>query len=183
MKLFKNNIAYYDIQDVEVKLAVIELETVERDNGKVVSDRISNKAAVKALQNQFNDYKALYEYLGDNIQLRVPLVSLCEFQGFVALFKILSQSRGRPIKNKNVKMEIEALKERSKIECNFDENINRVIIELDSLYYDQLKTSADQRANFNLYFIQEMDHYMLPDLMSSKEPSSNWQFRFRKEVI
>jgi hypothetical protein len=102
MKLFKNNIAYYEIEDVEVKLAMIELDTVEREKSRGTSDRISNKAAVKMLQNEYNDFKALYEYLGDNIELRVPLVSLCEFQGFVALFKILSHNRSRPIKSKSL---------------------------------------------------------------------------------
>ena len=102
MKLFKNNIAYYEVEDVEVKIALIELETVESGEKDVLNDRISNKAAVKALKNEFNDYKALYEYLGDNLQLRVPMVSLCEFQGFVALFKVLSRSRSKPIRNKSL---------------------------------------------------------------------------------
>lgn len=83
--------------------------------GSKSSDRISNKEAVKTLKNEFNDYRALYEYLGDNLQLRVPLVSLCEFQGFVALFKVLSESRRKPIKDKNLLREIDDLKQRSKI--------------------------------------------------------------------
>ena len=33
MKLYKNNIAYYEVEDVEVKMALIELETVSRQRG------------------------------------------------------------------------------------------------------------------------------------------------------
>ncbi len=73
------------------------------------------------------------------------------------------------------------MKKRSKIDCNFSENIHRVIIELDSNYYDQFKvTGEDDKLNFRLFFIQEVDHYLLPDVVADKKEGV---MILRKELI
>jgi hypothetical protein len=97
VKLLKNNLAYFEVEDVEVKLALMTLQD-EDERG----ERVSDKLAVRLLRSEFKDYLALYEYLGDNLQLRVPLVSLCEYQGFLALFKILSHNQPKLIRQKEL---------------------------------------------------------------------------------
>lgn len=100
-KLNKNGIAYYEIQDIEVKVASISLESLGTLESSV-TERVSSKTALKVLQNEFKNYNSLYELLGDSVQLRVPLVSLCEYRGFIALFKILSRSHEKYVKNRQL---------------------------------------------------------------------------------
>ena len=62
--------------------------------------RVCNKESMRALKKEFNNFKALYEYLGNSHELKVPLTCLCEYQGFCGLFKILSSNVNRLIKTK-----------------------------------------------------------------------------------
>lgn len=56
-----------------------------------------------------------------------------------------------------------------------------MIIELDSNYYDQFKvTGEDDKLNFRLFFIQEVDHYLLPDVVADKKEGV---MILRKELI
>lgn len=57
-----------------------------------------------------------------------------------------------------------------------------MIIELDDEYYNSLKKEEeDVKVNFRLYFIQEIDHYLLPDLLSDPDP--NGTMVVRKELL
>ena len=90
-------------------------------------------------------------------------MSICEYNGFVGLFKILSKNTIMYF-NRSLREEIDQLKQRSRIDCNFNENINRVIIQLDQQYYGRFLDEGDREVNFDLYFIQEIDNYLLPDV-------------------
>ena len=90
-------------------------------------------------------------------------MSICEYNGFVGLFKILSKNTIMYF-NRSLRDEIDQLKQRSRIDCNFNENINRVIIQLDQQYYGRFLDEGDRDVNFDLYFIQEIDNYLLPDV-------------------
>ena len=90
-------------------------------------------------------------------------MSICEYNGFVGLFKILSKNTIMYF-NRSLRDEIDQLKQRSRIDCNFNENINRVIIQLDQQYYGRFLDEGDREVNFDLYFIQEIDNYLLPDV-------------------
>ena len=51
-KLIKNNIVYFDIDDVEVKVALVTLDSVQEENqGQKYRHRVASKMAVKMLQN------------------------------------------------------------------------------------------------------------------------------------
>lgn len=98
-KLIKDNIRYYDIDNIEVKLAMIGLEDAN-DESIVDGLRICDKKALKLLQKEFNNFNALYEYLSSSSNLKVPMVSLCEYHGFIALFKIVSHNVKKQIRYK-----------------------------------------------------------------------------------
>lgn len=91
-----------------------------------------NRRAVKALKNEFSNYRLLYEHLEPAGRLKVPLVCLCEVNGFVALFKVLSKSLEKQVRMRDIEGEIEELKSRTRINNNFYHNHSRNIIQLDS---------------------------------------------------
>lgn len=85
-----------------MKLAMIGLEDIENSIENIETERVCNKKSIKILQNEFNNFKALYEYLGTGEKLKVPLVSLCEYNGFVALFKVCSKQLKKSIRFKEI---------------------------------------------------------------------------------
>lgn len=96
-KLVRDNIHYFDVKDVEVKIATMELNDLYAE-GETQGERVCNKAAIKTLTNEYSNFQAIHHFLPDNSHLRVPLVSLCEYMGFVALFKVTSKHVLRQIR-------------------------------------------------------------------------------------
>lgn len=57
---------------------------------------------MKLLKNEFNNFHLLYQHLPPDSKLKVPLVSLCETYGFVALFKTLSVSLDKQVRMRDI---------------------------------------------------------------------------------
>jgi hypothetical protein len=72
------------------------------------------------------------------------------------------------------------LRARTKISNSFYHNHNKNIIQLDENYYRSLDRST--QGNFNLYFLQEIDEYLLPDCVTERENSQRVTL-LRKELI
>jgi hypothetical protein len=87
-KFIRDNIYHYNVADVEAKVALIAIEETKAAEG-AYKERVCNKDGIKLLENEFNNFQLLYSHLGSGSRLKVPLVCLCEVNGFVGLFKIL----------------------------------------------------------------------------------------------
>lgn len=177
MKFTRNGVRHYEIDDVEAKLGLISIEDARGEGQTGVRERVCNRSGIKLLKNEFNNFHLLYQHLPPSSRVKVPLVCLCEVNGFVALFKALSVSLDKQVRMRDIEGELAELRSKTKISQNFYQNHTKNIIQLNEKYYRGIH--AGSRANFNCFFIQEIEEYLPADLMADCEGAA----LLRKELI
>jgi hypothetical protein len=100
----------------------------------------------------------------------------------MSLFKTLSVTLDKQIRMREIDEDINRLRSRTKINNNFYHNHNKNIVQLDEKYYKNISKSSNSSASFNCYFIQEIEEYLLPDLVTDRSNSHKLTI-LRKELI
>ena len=95
----------------------------------------------------------------------MPLVCLCKYMGFVALFKVQSQHLQKPPSLRELEPVLLGVKEKSMVDFTLEGSLNRVVIQLDEGHYNSLKPPQDKELSFNVCIIQEIDSFLVPDVL------------------
>lgn len=153
VKYIKNGIRHYEVNDIEAKMALIDLN---RTNKWAEREKVCSKQSIKTLENEYNNYQALYECLGNSSKLKVPLVCLHEISGVVGLFKVLSRGLEKQIRPQEIESDLELIKATAKIELYMPPSHYKYLVALDPFYYGQFKqrSQGDSKASFNYILIQ-----------------------------